>query len=273
MNHYAPLGDVKSALNIYDTASDVRLFRLIEHVSRDIDDTCGRHFATKPEARIFPVIGGRGYFFIDDLLSLASLAADSEGDGTFDGETWTLGTDFVLQPENGWPKTKVLLLAGGQYRLPHEAKDRYIKITGIWGHGDGESASPWEASGATVSAATAISTTATVSAANIIQQGQTLLVGSEQMFVTAVNNGQSPSITVTRGVNGTTAAIQSSALASVALYPGRVCEGALALCKVRWNENPGITQERYADSSGYVRTQDYEAVMDRIFGRYVKRVV
>ncbi|HZU80064.1 MAG TPA: hypothetical protein VE991_09125 [Acidimicrobiales bacterium] len=77
---------------------------------------------------------------IDDLVQLTSLQTRDDGVDidTQDGgaTTWTLNTDFVLQPENaaaaGWPYTHVQVVPAGAYTL-NVVYPRSVKITGKWG--------------------------------------------------------------------------------------------------------------------------------------------
>jgi hypothetical protein len=63
--------------------------------------------------------------------------------------------------------------------------------------------------------------------------GHTLLVDSEQMYVTASTGGTA--LTVTRGANGTTAAVHSAAAAAtVYVYPSEVSDATLQIGLRRW---------------------------------------
>jgi hypothetical protein len=71
---------------------------------------------------------------IDDLLQLTSMATDADGDGTFE-TSWTLNTDFVLEPlnatEEGRPWDVIRVQPRGSRRLP--CYPRSLKLTGQFG--------------------------------------------------------------------------------------------------------------------------------------------
>ena len=229
MNHYVTLTRLKAHLQIdaAETAYDADLMALIDAASRWVEGECGRRFFTEMATLYFDV-RDRAAVVIDDCLALTAVATDSEGDGTYDGEAWT-ADDYWLEPVNGWPKTLLSPAPWGDFTLAQVA--RYLKLTGTWGYGNGESAAPWDALGVTVTVANGTATAVTASASGIIEAGMTLLAGTEQMFVRAVSGA---TLTVRRGVNGTTAAAQATAAASVALYPPNVGYVALLIATRAW---------------------------------------
>lgn len=105
---YTDLGTVKSELGITNAAQDSRLTRVIEAVSREIDDWCGfpaRQFyqsPSPPETRYFTARKSSDFrreIMIDDFTSLTSVQADIDGDGTYE-TTWTAGTQYLTYPLN-----------------------------------------------------------------------------------------------------------------------------------------------------------------------------
>lgn len=218
MNLYANLYDLKSWLCLTGTSDDALLLAILEAVSREADAYCGRHFFTETATRYFD--GSRGTtLLIDDVLSVSALTTDSELDNTFDGETWVAASDYVLGPDNTWPRWKVFSLigVGGDYAwLPLQ---RYVKIVGTWGYGAGRNADPWTATAITGTVADTTGTSLTLSAAGTVRAGHTIKIGTEQLYVSAVST---TTATVTRGVNGTTAAAHTAVAISLAEYPANL---------------------------------------------------
>lgn len=71
---------------------------------------------------------------IDSLNTLASVAVDTTGDGSY-GTTWTNGTHFYLGPVNasadGYPYKRMVLRSQNGARFP--GYDNCVKITGSFG--------------------------------------------------------------------------------------------------------------------------------------------
>jgi hypothetical protein len=185
-NAYVDLARVKDArtgLNITGSASDALLLQMAEAASRSVDDYTRRHFYVRVATRYYDGTG-RPYLLLppgDDLLEVTSLKLDENGDRAY--ELTLTATDYYLWPDNGLPKLRVDL----------------VELVGKWGYADDR-----QTIGALVSGAhNATTTTLTTTSAVGMAIGLTLLIGSEQLYVTG---GGGTSWTVERGVNGTTAA-------------------------------------------------------------------
>jgi len=138
-----------------------------------------------------------------------------------------------------------------------------VEIAGLWGYGDGKSATPYEDSGITATIADTTGTTLTLSAEGTIEAGHTILVEDEQMYVSAVtSDGSSKEATVERGVNGTTAAAHSGKAAYIYQYPDGVVQACIMIAG-RLFESRGkvFDSERLGDYS-YSRGQAKAAVME-----------
>lgn len=245
-NLYATLNEIKRSLTISDTNSDTHLLESLEEASRAIDAACRRHFYTVTATRTFDGPGVlRPLLLPYDLLTVTSLAIDTDQDGAFDDETWT-ATDYTLLPLNSWPKMAIRTTANGDYSWPSGTST--IQIAGTWGFGNGESASPWLATAVTGTVATTTGTTLTASASGTVEAGHTILVESEQMFVSAVSG---TAITVQRGVNGTTAAAHSAKAISLAQYPAPIRRACRALAGETFQtaQKAGISEETIGDYS------------------------
>jgi hypothetical protein len=227
MNLYVHTGTFKTANGISGTANDAEILRCLEAVSRELDDYCNRHFYTETATRYFDATTSEKAN-IDDVLSVTSLYLDVNDDETWT-EQWIEGTDFTLQPLGGYPYTRIHKKRGGSksfYVYPNA-----LKVTGIFGYGDG-SANPWKSAGITATVASTSGTTLNLSHENTIYAGQTIKLGTEQLYVTAHSGN---SATVIRAVNGTTAATHSSATVYVAQYPKQLEDAVLYLASGAFN--------------------------------------
>lgn len=222
---YVDLAALKSHMGISDTTDDTTLLAKIEAASRFIDGPhgCNRHFYAKTATRTFTASLYNKLLLPYDLLSITTLKHDEDGDWDYD-YTWAT-TDYHLSPFNEFPKTKILTKSGGNYSFP-TSQEEGVQIAGLWGYGTGDTATPYTALATTATVATTTGTTLTTSAATGLAIGQTILVESEQMYITA---GSSTSWTVVRGVNGTTAAAHSAKAISVYQYPKEITEACTLL--------------------------------------------
>lgn len=226
---YATPDDVRYSASYEVAASmDPILLRFLESSSRAIDQYTARHFYPWLGIKYINGVSGTR-LSLPDVLSISSFVADSENDGTWDGETWVEGTDYYLESlshVDQFPKAVAITTGWGNYRFC--PGDRRYKLTSLWGYGDGQSATPWILSSVTATVATTTGTSVTVSSAGVIVAGQTIRVGTgEMMNVTSVN---STTLTVERGVNGSTATTHSSAAVSVVQYPRLVTQCAVDMC-------------------------------------------
>ena len=209
MNLYANLAFYKrlAGISFDDVADDSLFLELLEGASRRIDRETGRHFYAierKEKQWRVPVTGYA--LHTDDLVSVASITID---------DVTLAAADYELLPLNDSPKTRVRKLNSKfTYR-------ELVKVTAKWGY-----AEETEDSGTTLNGA--LNTTATsvvLNDASKVEIGQTLRVDSEQLYVSAISTA---TLTVTRGVNDSTAATHSnSAAVSIYRYP-RPIEEAVA---------------------------------------------
>lgn len=224
LNLYAYRDDIKARLGLEDTIDDGMLDLVLSSVSREIDSFCGRHFFAAVQTRYYQtrypgnVLLGYG----DDLLSVTSLTTDDDGDRTY-GTTWT-ATDYDLEPVNApyqsppSPFWKLRVAPNGDYCFP--TVERGVKVTGLWGYYN-----VLQTSTATLAEDLDTSETGVdVSSGTAFKVGQIVVIDSERLEITAISTN---TLTVTRAVNGTTAATHSNGAAiSVAQYP-IVAEAAL----------------------------------------------
>lgn len=225
---YATLAQLKTDLGISDTTDDTLLLRKLEAASRAIESSrygCARHFYVKTATRTFTA-GASSHLLLPvgyDLLSITTLKTDEDDDWDYDN-TWAT-TDYHLYPFNEFPKWKIFVKSGGDYSFPRQEEG--VQLVGLWGYGDGYSATPYEADTTTAEELDASETAVDVTSGTNINAGNTILVESEQMYV---QSKSSNTLTVVRGVNGTTAATHATAKTlSIYRYPDQIREATLRL--------------------------------------------
>lgn len=124
------------AVPITGTALDTEVARNLEVVSREIDDLTGRRFftTTADETRYYTARHA-GTLTVDDLISVTSLATDSDGDRTYE-DTWAV-TDYDLYPYNatldGKPYWRLNVTPAGDYAFP-PGVPKGVKIVGKFGY-------------------------------------------------------------------------------------------------------------------------------------------
>ena len=133
---YVTSSELKATLELSgQTFADDDLSLAITAASRAIDNVTGRRFYADDDATSIRYYTPRNpdRLWIDDLVTLTTLERD-DGTGLF-AESWTVNTDFVLEPLNaaadGWPFTsvKVRPRSGRYFWLD----DRTVKVTGKFG--------------------------------------------------------------------------------------------------------------------------------------------
>lgn len=247
---YASVTDLKALLGVTDTTDDTVFRRQLELASRAIDRYCNRHFYVRTETRYPTDVRGTRLNLDDDLLTVTTLKFDEDQDRTYE---YTLTeTDYALWPYSEFPKRRIELdtRLGNYIYWPGGIKP--IEIAGTWGYGDGRRASPWDEiqpSGTTTitgTVATAAGTTLTVTSTLPFSVGQTLLLESEQMYVTAKGV---LSLTVVRGINGTTAAAHDTAAVSLAAYPEEVEQACFIEATRLWKRKDSAFAYAYGEAA------------------------
>lgn len=245
MNLYTTLAIVKDDLRISVTEYDARLLRLIEGASRGIDAFCGRRFWTGPEARVQRALTADVTLLDDDCLSVSEIATRVVGSSAF-SEGWDPDS-WALAPYNRPVKNRIEIMQWSDLRF---APGEDVLVTGVWGYGDGSTATPWRSAGVTVTAATTTAETVTVSAPGALSAGQTIRVATEQMYVEDAYVANSvPTARVVRGVNHTAAAVHAAGAVQIARYPRdveRFCAWMVRMEFAHWGKD-GFMQERIGD--------------------------
>jgi len=250
LNLYCDLTTYKTRLGITSTTDDSLHETLLEAASREVDRHTRREFYVKSETRYFD--GDASPLMVDDLLSITTIKLDKDSDGTFE-ETMTADQDYNLLTSNEFPKERIEISSRSDrdYTNFNTGVKKGVQIIGLWGYGDGESATPYRDSGddnaAAISSTTA--TTFDVSSGGNFAIGQTILIDSEQMYLSGIATN---TLTLNRGVNGTTAATHLiNTTIYIYKYPVNVVEACLIIAAdMKQLKDTGYTGVVYSPDYG-----------------------
>lgn len=283
MGHvYATLSDLKSQIvdgGNMGTANDGLLLGILQSVSEIIDEKMersafGSGFGPRIGTNRYDGSGTNTLRLRDDLLSVTSITIRLT---TTAVATTVLvaDTDYYLLDVNGGygsaPYRKVLIHRFGTvYAFGYGY--RVTDVAGVWGYQNVTvTSSTTMASGF---AASTTATTFTTSATPLLVPGMTLLVGTEQMYLSGLSG---TTATVVRGVNGSTAANHADASAiSYYTYPAAVRETTLRLAQRRWVARDVGADEGQAgvDVPGRVPREGEETIIRRgLTGLRLKEMV
>ena len=250
-NSYGNLATLKTQLGITGTGEDTPLLQSLEMASRSIDTFCNRHFFTKSETRQFRGSGNR-LFLNADLLSVTTLTTLKDDRST--DKTWAT-TDYELFPlgDTVYPKEWIELADNTSAGSFASGIKRGVQIAGLFGYGNGNSSTPYLSATTTNDGSFGASDTDfTATAGANLNIGETLLIDSEQMYITGISSN---TITIQRGMNGTTGASHSTgATVYVYKYPQEVvnaCYLQAGRISKRW-------QTAYASSIGAPEMSPFE---------------
>ena len=230
------------------------LRRILESASNRIDNYVGmQSFGPRIETHYYDI--GRGNLRETAQLSISSHPTDNIGVSDqlisvipFDdwlistttvtsygatdratSETLTEGynNDFLLEPYNSSPKVRLKLNEDTAKSL--NAGQQTLAILGTWGYSNDT---------LLVTTADAVASTTTtsvsVSSASGFGPAETVLIDSEQMYITAISGN---TLTVERGVNGSTASTHSGGASAYSYeYPALVVEACLDLAKISFRD-------------------------------------
>ena len=277
MNAYSDLTTLKSAsyLNLSVTTHDTYLTRLLDTASRQVDNYCRRFFYCWEGTRYYD--GSKKTIFLDDLLSITTFKVDADNDATYE---WTLvnNTDYVLYPINEYPKTFAQISTIGSRQRSDFAPDvkRAVEIAGVFGYGDASprGAAPYLASGTTVNTGNMTDSATTHALATgkgaLFSAGMTLRIGSEQLYISSVSTD---TLTLERGVNGTTAAAHVSGVAiNIYQYPFPVYQSTLILAMRAWKRKDSAYQDvvGLGELGTVIASKGFDADAARLLTPYVK---
>ena len=240
MNLYVDLTAFKDRIGHKGTGEDSLIEAMLMATSRAIDNYCGRTFFVETETRYFD--GAGLTLMLDrDLLSVTSLKTDDNDDGTY--ETAWAAADYLTIPYTDKPYAALTVdrRSTGSKADFNNGVQRGIEIAGDWGYND-ES----DDSGADINEGGSFSssdTTLTVTDGSKFAVGQTIKIESEQLYISAISTND---LTVTRGVNGSTAAAHADSTdIDIYRYPRPVVEGTLIQGLRRWrSRDPAFAARR-----------------------------
>lgn len=234
---YISLDALKAELGITATAKDAQLKRFIERASSFIERRTGRVFIPKTATHYFdaPKLPRGALYLYDDLLSVTSVTDDQGA---------LSANDYFLYPLNRSPRRRIELNTSREFWYYDDTPQKAIVIVGQWGY-----SADYEDTGATLGAAitSTTATTLTASSGNLLQTGWTLLLDSEALFVSGISGN---TITVQRGVNGTTAATHANATTIYRYTPSAGIEEAASLLAqtwYNWRQAGGVKSSRIGD--------------------------
>jgi hypothetical protein len=220
VNAYVTIAQLKAYLGITSTDDDNLFRQFTIESSRLFDAFCHRKFYPRTATLNFDYQDPFQLTLNDDLLAITTLTTSNDGDS---GSAITASQYMLMRGEdhNRTPYNTVAIDQSTTANFDFFTTPRKSQqIVGTWGfHDDWSNA--WTDSSDTVQDGAGINasvTTVTVSAvsgsdiynvANRFQEQQLLKIESEYLYVTAVNNPAN-TLTVIRGMNGTTAATHAN---------------------------------------------------------------
>lgn len=267
--NYITLATLKPTIGIKVSSTDDTLLEtFLQWATAQIENYKGRHYDPRVETRYFDLpSSGSSLFGVfeprlqsisaqkplrldEDLLAVINVV---NGDGVDI-------TDYVLEPANVWPKTRIRLVNGETWQTPSNGQvEQVIAVTGIWGSHSGYG-SAWKASGYSVqdNPLTSNATTITVTGITGFETGQLLKIDSEFALVTAVNTvigtPATYNLAVERGANGSAAATH---IKTTPLYiwqvQGNITQACARLVKWRYTQKDIDTFDKtYSGETGMV---------------------
>lgn len=124
-----------------------------------------------------------------------------------------------------------------------------VQIAGVWGYGDGTSATPYVTDTTTAKAISVGETAIDVTSATNLSAGHTILIETEQMYITSITTN---TITVEKGVNGTADAAHDTAKQIYYYrYPRDIMQACIDLSVALYQNRAkqGLQTERLGDYS------------------------
>jgi len=267
------------------TADTVALRRMLQAASRRMDDYVGgdglNTWGPYIQTKVFDIgtrnepryrAPGNGIAPVDRLVNVltlggwcVSITSVTVYDNTARGssETWTEGyaNDYFLEPYNTTPK--LFLAVNEDTSKALSAGQQVLHIAGTWGWRNTSADT-----GVTLNATITDSVTAIVLSAGSsdVSEGETLLIGTEQMYVEAVSG---VNLTVVRGVHGTTAAAHTGGDAIYYYtYPDDVKQACLELARIEYRSRDITTEESFGTPTTIYPASEVKNALRRL-ARYV----
>lgn len=209
---YCSVDVLKRAVGIAGADRDTVLAFYVEAASADIETLLGRRFIPETAEKLFrwpPARGGGSVLGLDDLdlLAVTSLKAKAQDSSP----TTIAAADYFLEPANlGPPYRRIEIdLSSSAAFEAGDTPQRSISVTGRWGYSEDT-----KAAGALAEADDGSEVALDVTDASLIDVGDTILIGSEAMFVSAkaaLTTGTTLNDTLTADQNDVTVTLTSGA--------------------------------------------------------------
>jgi len=184
-NWYATREGVKRAVRSNGNENDEAIDRLIEAASRDIDNATHRWFVPKTQTRLFrwPGIYGTGsILWLDaDLISVSALKTKAQDSSP----TTISSSDYFLEPVNSSPpynRIEIDISSTASFEAG-DTSQRSISVAGSWGFSADTTSVGTVSSGLSSDATATEMVCSNGSLTSGINVGDTLLIESEQVFV------------------------------------------------------------------------------------------
>ena len=252
---YCSIQDIKGVLGVSSTTDDTVMRKICESASRSIDRYTNRYFYVTSATKYFN--GAGRTLWTPDLLSIEALKTDADGDATYENTFAT--TDYLLygggleDSYNTLPKTRIELSHDSDYGAFANGIKVGVEIDGMWGYGDGISATPYVSDTTISEDLTAGEEAIDVTAVTNLSAGNNILIGSEQYYIYSVDT---LTLTVESGVNGTTAATHSTDdVIYIYQYPADIRQACIDLSTALYENRgkAGMQSYRLGDYAYTVR--------------------
>jgi hypothetical protein len=191
-NWYATREQVKKAANLFGTARHAQIDRTIEAVSNAISRQTRRRFIPETATKLFkwpqrlsdhPTT----LWVNEDLISVTTLQTKAQNTSP----TTIASTDYFLEPQQyGGPYDRIEIDESSTASFESgDTQQRSISVLGSWGY-----SSNTDSAGTVVSglSSDATATSMVISDGSLIDVGQTLLIESEQIFVSERTSAAEP---------------------------------------------------------------------------------
>ena len=140
-NEYGTITLLKARLGITDATDDAILTAVLEAVSREVDNFCGRHFYGVAQTRYYTPENSLA-LVTDDLTAITTLKTDEDGDRVYE-RTWAT-TDYDKWPYNALlessprPFTELRVTPRGLYSFP-VGMPKSVELNATFGYVTGAS--------------------------------------------------------------------------------------------------------------------------------------
>jgi hypothetical protein len=186
-NWYVSREAVKAAAQITGSSQNTRIDRINEAVARMLDSSTRRFFIPRTETRLYRwprrSISNSSILWLDqDLLSVTTLQTKAQNSSP----TTIASSDFFLEPvnESVYNRIEIDLSSTAAFEAGNTPQ-RSISVTGVWGYSQDTQSAGTVSSGLS---SDATATSMVCSDASKVDVGDTLLIESEQVFVSERTN-------------------------------------------------------------------------------------